>query len=348
VSPFHPARSKLHAGHGLRRLEAFFARHAGNVAAALRPHELRYSKMRTVTIILAMVVTAGSAPAQIGNIVVTSAASFEKGMPWAGSIASVFCTGLKGINGIVAADRYPLPLELAGVRVTIGGVRAPLFAVAQLGGDQEINLQVPWEAWYATDVTVEQSGEQAKVLAPYVLHPGEFFRLPDGSGALQHADYTLVSAGNPARAGEVVLGYLTGLAIDRTIPPAATGQPAPANPPAVVDQSLPPVAYGASRPRFQIWVGDPPNQRVVDPLFLGLAPGLVGVYQVNFVVPAGLAVGSQAVRLVPECLLQRDVWHPWHLPLRLHLQYWPSRPDGGAMRPSRAADPARHRCGLRA
>lgn len=255
--------------------------------------------MRIMPIIRAILVTAGAVAAQIGNSVVTSGASFQKGIPWGGSIASVFCTGLKGINGVVAADRYPLPFELAGVRVTIFGARAPLFAVAELGGYQQINLQVPWEVAGATDVTVEQSGEQAKVLAPYgVLDPGEFFRLADGSGAFQHADYTLVSAVNPARPGETVLGYLTGLVIASTIPPVATGQPAPANPPAVVDQTLPPSQSAVSPPRFQIWVGDPPNQKALDPLFLGLAPGLVGVYQVNFVVPEGLAVSSQAIRLV--------------------------------------------------
>jgi uncharacterized protein (TIGR03437 family) len=234
--------------------------------------------MRVATLALAIVLAAGTAPAQIRNVVVTSAASFEKGMPWPGSLASVFCTGLKGINGIVVADRYPLPLELAGVRVMIGEVRAPLFAVAELGGYEQINLQVPWEAWPGADVTVEQSGEQAKVVAPFPLYPGQFFRLPDGSGAFQHADYSLVNAANPARAGEVVLGYLTGLVIGSTVPAAVTGQPAPANPPSVVNQLL----KSGSPPRFQIWVGDPPNQNVVDPLFLGLAPGLVGVYQVNF------------------------------------------------------------------
>ena len=245
--------------------------------------------------IVRMIVAMAACSAEIGNIVVTSAASLQKGMPWRGSIASVFCTGLRGVNGVVSADRFPLPLELAGVRVMIGGVPAPLFAVAELGGFQQINLQVPWDAGFtATDMTIEQAGEQGRVPVPTLVGPG-FFRLADGNGAFQHAaDYALVSRENPARGGEVVIGYLTGL-VASPAPPVPTGQPAPANPPAVVKQVL---SSRVSQPRFQIQLGEGPNQKVVDPLFLGLAPGLVGVYQVNFQFPGGLPQGQQPVRLV--------------------------------------------------
>ena len=70
--------------------------------------------MRIARIIVAIAACAVAGWAQIGNIVVTDAATFQRGVPWPGSIASLFCTGLTGIDGIVASDRYPLPLELAG------------------------------------------------------------------------------------------------------------------------------------------------------------------------------------------------------------------------------------------
>src|SRR5262245_49751165 len=70
--------------------------------------------MRIIHLIVAIIATAGLVRAQIGNIVVTEAASFQTGWPWPGSIASVFCTGLTGISGIVTAGNYPLPLELGG------------------------------------------------------------------------------------------------------------------------------------------------------------------------------------------------------------------------------------------
>jgi uncharacterized protein (TIGR03437 family) len=168
------------------------------------------------------------------------------------SIASLFCAGLTGISGIVAADRYPLPLGLAGVRVKVGGAQAPLFAVAQLAGYQQINLQVPWEAAFAdeTDVVVEQGGQQTTARLPRVTTIASFFRLPDGSGAFQHAaDYSLVSAANPGRAGETVTGYLTSLiGTAPAVPRVPTGQPAPADPPV----SLSVVLRGTSRQRFEI------------------------------------------------------------------------------------------------
>lgn len=43
-----------------------------------------------------------------GGIVVVSAASFEVGMPAKGSIASLFCTGVR-VNSTVVAETLPLP-----------------------------------------------------------------------------------------------------------------------------------------------------------------------------------------------------------------------------------------------
>ncbi len=176
--------------------------------------------MRIAASIVAIAALAIQGRAEIGNIVVTDAASFQKGWPSPGSIASVFCTGLTGISGIVTAEHYPLPLELLGVRVRIGGVPAPLFAVAQFDGYEQINIQVPLEASLVSfgdiDVTVEQGGQQTTARVPRGSD-GEFFRMSDGAGAFQHAtDYVLVSASNPARAGEVVVGYLTGVRASTT------------------------------------------------------------------------------------------------------------------------------------
>ena len=56
-----------------------------------------------------------------------------EGLPAAGSIGTIFCTGLS-VKGVVSAAGLPLPNSLAGTTVTIGGAAAPLFAVADLGG----------------------------------------------------------------------------------------------------------------------------------------------------------------------------------------------------------------------
>jgi uncharacterized protein (TIGR03437 family) len=84
-----------------------------------------------------------TASAQIRVLAVTDAATFTPGLPFSGSLATVFCTGLTGITGVQSAANYPLPDQIAGVSVTINGTSAPLLAVADSGGYQQINIQVP-------------------------------------------------------------------------------------------------------------------------------------------------------------------------------------------------------------
>ena len=241
----------------------------------------------------ALLSLAGVAPAQVANIAVTSGASFEPGVPPRGSLASIFCTGLD-VSQIAVADRdrYPLPLTLAGVEVRIGGASAPLFAVAPLGGYQQINLQVPQEAQFGgpdVEVEVSQQGRRGTVRAPVALSsPRDFFRWPGGFAALQHAvDYAAVTPQNPARGGEMLLAYLTGL--PGTQPVVPSGQPSPLEPLAIVPQ----FSMVASAELYEVVIGS----TAVTPLFVGLAPGLAGIYQINFVVPAFARAGNFALTL---------------------------------------------------
>jgi uncharacterized protein (TIGR03437 family) len=242
----------------------------------------------------------------IQNVVVTSAASFQVGLPPAGSIGAIFCTGLQ-VQGIVTAQGTPLPMSLAGVTVTVGGAPAPLFAVADDGGYQQINFQVPQGAVFnivngangfvnAATTIVTQNGNQGSAQAPISTSPGDFFVLSGGFGAFQHAaDYSLVTTQSPAQSGEIIVGYLTRL--PSTNPAVPTGEPAPQSPPAVVFQAdqLDDVDF------FDLLLNGAPialnGESAFDTLFLGLSPGLVGVYQVNFMVPFSAAPGNTNVQL---------------------------------------------------
>ena len=89
----------------------------------------------------------------------------------------------------------------------------------------------------------------------------------------------------PARSGGAISIYCTGLgATDPTVP---SGQPAPAGPPATV------------RTPVTVLIGG--QSAAVS--FAGLAPGFVGLYQVNAEVPAGVTPGGA----VPVVLIQRGV-----------------------------------------
>jgi uncharacterized protein (TIGR03437 family) len=225
------------------------------------------------------------APAQqIQNIAAASAANFESGLPPPGSIAAIFCTGLPGITGVVQAAQSPLPFQLNGVSVTIGGAPSPIFAVADLGGFQQINVQVPNEATSA-GIVIQAGNLVGSVTAAFSGSPGDFFQNPDGTGVFQHnADYSLVTPGNPARSGEALIAYLTGIA----------GALIPTDTPAPVDPLKQVMEYSneAGSDTYYAEVGGVS----VSPTFFGLTPGLIGVYQMNFVNPAGGA-SPQSVRL---------------------------------------------------
>jgi uncharacterized protein (TIGR03437 family) len=84
-----------------------------------------------------------------------------------------------------------------------------------------------------------------------------------------HADFTpLNTYNNFAKPGEILILYMTGLG--PVSPPIATGQAAPPG-------RLSDVQF----PLHCVWDG-----QTADIQFAGLAPGTVGVYQVNIVAPA--------------------------------------------------------------
>jgi uncharacterized protein (TIGR03437 family) len=231
--------------------------------------------MRFAIAVLAGVVLAN---AQIANVTVVSAASFEPGLPANGSIATLFCTGLEGIPQLTSAAEYPLPRELAGVQVFVSGKVAPLYAAASFGSYQQVNFQVPIDAdaGDTLEVAIEHGSSRGSQSVKRLANsPGEFFLLTDGSPALQHADYSLVTANHPAHAGETLMVYLTGM--HGTTPEVPTGEAAPFDPLAVVPQIEQVAVADIVRISFA--------GIEVQPQFAGLVPGMAGVYQINFVVP---------------------------------------------------------------
>jgi uncharacterized protein (TIGR03437 family) len=239
---------------------------------------------------VAMVCRAQSQP-----ITVTSGADFGLGVPANGSIVTLFCVGLSGIDRVSVALGYPLPRELQGVRVTIGGRTAPLYAVAPVTtGAAQINAQVPLDAEVeGSNVSIRVEQGQTVLTATSQVRldsPGEFFRVSTSEGIFQKANsgYALVTNTNPARSGDILVTYLTGL--PAATPPVPAGEAAPFEPLSIVPQySLP-----AGIEELSLLI----DGLAVRPIFVGLAPGLAGVYQVNFTLPS---VASP----VAEIVLQR-------------------------------------------
>jgi uncharacterized protein (TIGR03437 family) len=215
----------------------------------------------------------------------TNAASFYPGLPKSGGLASLFVQGLN-LPQNLAPTTSQLPTELGGVTIVVDGVLAPILSITNLGtlwgaAAQQINFQVPFEAADAPvsagppNVVEVRYGGMSTYLAPPTVGPG-IFVLPDGSPAVQHAsDYSLVSASNPVVAGETIIVYATGLGPVTSGPPSG----APATGPAAVTPCFTPtVSFGSV-------------------VYAGLAPGYVGLYQLNVVMSQTLTSGGIEIQI---------------------------------------------------
>jgi uncharacterized protein (TIGR03437 family) len=228
----------------------------------------------------------------LGQSATVNAASFSTGVA-PGSIATIFGTGLtRGLTGVVQASNGPLPYSLRGTSILVNGIPAPIFAIANVNGQEQINFQVPWEIqgapipavpWGpitittqpAVSVVVVNNGAVSPAMRAffYALQPAII--TSDGTHTVAvHADYSLVTDQNPARPGDVITLY--GVGFGPVTPSPATGVPAGASPRSVMNPS-PTVSINAH------------NATV---LFAGLSPGSVGLYQFNIVVPDGLGIGA--------------------------------------------------------
>jgi len=224
-------------------------------------------------------------------------ASFRQG--WVpGSLGSIFGTALmEGINGAVFADRAPFPTTLRGIKITVEGSDAPLISLASQGGQDQINLQVPAGIPTTGTVTViiENNGSRATIAGVPVrsVYPGIFeFELGGTKyAAALHADFSVVTPQNPARSGEVILLFLTGMGA--TSPPVATNVAGPI-PPAITLRS-PSVGL---------------NGEGMEILGSFYAPGLYTAYQINFRVGPNVRSGLASLSVVVDGVASQDAKLP--------------------------------------
>jgi uncharacterized protein (TIGR03437 family) len=206
----------------------------------------------------------------VGGVV--NAATNLGGAVAPGSWVSIYSTNLSpqyptGTNWNNSIVNSQLPFTLGGVSVTINNKPA---AIAYLNSNQ-INVQAPTDAstGQVNVVVTTSNGDSAPVsatLAP--VAPGLF--MAGAYPAAQLANYSGVTASNPAHAGNVVILYGTGFG--PTNPPYSTG-----------------VAFSGA---YQLTnsvtatVGNIPAQ--VD--FAGIVGA--GLYQINITIPAGTGTGN--------------------------------------------------------
>jgi uncharacterized protein (TIGR03437 family) len=220
----------------------------------------------------------------------------------------------------VAQSAEPLPFSLAGLGVDVNGAAAPILAVVipPAGGLAQINFQVPLERNFENPLSsqpgtleVDLSIGGSIALSPLAAAPvfGGFFSDGKGYAIAQHAaDYSRVAIDNPAHPGETIIVYADD--VFKVWPPPPIGFPVPATPlfqyqPKLLSYRPDPghlylQAYpGTAPPPLS---GSHPNTPPLAILFQGLVPGLVGVEQINFVVPADQQSGDWALFFNTACL----------------------------------------------
>jgi len=187
-----------------------------------------------------------------------------------GSLISVY--GQRLAYATCSAGSLPLPIALGGASVTVGGRTVPLMYVSAT----QLNGQLPSDLPPGRSVIrVSCAGLPSEPLDVEVaaVAPG-IFSLGQDRGAILNEDWSINAPDKPAPRGSVVTIYGTGQGA--VAPPVADGGAASAEPLSVTPES-PGVTVGGVR---------------AEVLFSGLAPGFVGIWQVNTRVPSGAPVGG--------------------------------------------------------
>jgi uncharacterized protein (TIGR03437 family) len=226
-----------------------------------------------------------------GNPVVqltANAASQATGGVSPGEIVTMYGEGIGPANPASMQDANAdgfVDTLVGGYTVSIDGVASPVLYLSQ----NQVTVQVPYEVTQGANKTITIDNGTTTATGTVAIAPSApgIFSM-DGSGAGQAAAlnfvtatqaYTLNSTTNPAHAGDTIILYLTGegdyalTVFPRTgllVPPALTPLPQ-LNP-------LPAVTIG----------GQPATVNFAGPV----VGSLLGILQVNAVVPAGSTLGA--------------------------------------------------------
>jgi uncharacterized protein (TIGR03437 family) len=206
---------------------------------------------------------------------VINAASFAPpGNPISpGQFVALFGSGLATTTA-TAKPPYPTA-NFNGMTVQINGKNAPLSFVSP----GQINALVPFATMgpTATIVVQNSSGTSNTVTVPVAATAPGVYSLDQsgsGSGAILHADFSLVNDSSPATAGETVLIFLTGMGT--TNPTVQDGTAGTAG---TLYKSVSNVAV------YVAGIGG-------TVAFNGLAPGFPGLCQINVTLPTPLPSGK--------------------------------------------------------
>jgi uncharacterized protein (TIGR03437 family) len=220
------------------------------------------------------------------------AASGRSGVITPGELVWITGTALGPLVGVEAQfdQQGQLPTQLGGVSVSFDGTNAPIIFASFNG----VLVQVPFElaGRSATAITLTYQNVTSAPVAKVVVaaSPGLYTRGGAGVGQLTaiNPNGTRNTVASPVARGSYIIVYANGLGAVN--PPVPTGQRAPFNPLSTVQFPI-----TAS-------IGGQPAQV----LYAGLAPGFVGLYQLNIAVPANASTGLVPLTLTINGVPSQD------------------------------------------
>jgi uncharacterized protein (TIGR03437 family) len=189
-----------------------------------------------------------------------------------GTISQVYGSGLAATT--VSPGVLPLPTTFNGTFMLIGGISAPLYYLSNGQLDVQIPSELAPNQQYATIVSANGALTLPDQIDVIPAVPG-VVASSDGQIVAQHGlDYSLVNAGHPAKPGEYLIIYLAGM--------GATN-------PGVASGAVSPLAPATLQPTVTL------DGQAAAVIYAGLTPGSVGLYQINFQVPASAQTGDLSV-----------------------------------------------------
>jgi uncharacterized protein (TIGR03437 family) len=160
------------------------------------------------------------------------------------------------INGIAAPLYYVTPGQIAAI--VPYGITGSIAQIQVINNGLSSNMVTGFTGATAPGVfTVSQNGL--------------------GGGKIVHSDFSLVTSDNPAKVGDTVSVFLTGLgAVTPAIPDGSAG---------------PTDTFSLAASTITAYVGG----IAAKVGYAGLAPGSAGMYQVNLTIPTGVTTGNSAL-----------------------------------------------------
>ncbi len=228
---------------------------------------------------------AGAAVAPKLGLAISAITDINRTTEAPGSLMRIFGDNLMRVPSNV--DAFPagtVPTSVNGTTVSVNGTNAPILASSAT----EMVVQVPVEVTGTTAVVTVNTvgGSSAPLSVPFAASAPNIFFDSVGALVLKNSDYSLVRPANPAKVGDIVLVYATGLG--QTTPALKTGQAAPD-----ATYKTPTVSATVGGVQADVLM----NGTSAPVIYSIASPGFIGLSQTAIQIPAGLQAGTQLLQL---------------------------------------------------